>query len=431
MIKKLNWGVASLVAPPFLKNQLKLHPKTTVKGCSFKIICKKEKLNKKGLAPLALQYFISRKKYEMGLGLSIPSNAWNDKLQQMDETIDSTFTNYNLLIEQFRSDFNKTLIDLALEQVPVTKEQITNRLDNKSSRLDFIKYYHDKHEDRYNRNQIDHGTYGHHKTIYEKCKLFRSEWLFSDINIQFMEKFNNWHLKYLKSNVKDNGKPLVNGGHNTAQKTLSTIRAYLNLARQDGIRFEMPKFKIQYLDTNRDFCTQNELHLLIDAYNTDMFIYDRLKVGALEKFLFSCATGLRISDIHKVRKSDIKDGFLCFIPHKGRKRQKNINIPIIGFIEKIIEGKKNKIFESFSEQPVNRKLKDIADELGIYKNLSMNVGRHTFATLFLQNGGDLKSLQDLLGHTSLKTTTNYLHKDISNLKKQMEKAMGPLFNKKS
>jgi len=48
--------------------------------------------------------------------------------------------------------------------------------------------------------------------------------------------------------------------------------------------------------------------------------------------------------------------------------------------------------------------------------------RHTFATVFLENGGSLVSLQRLLGHTSLKTTEIYLHMSFKHLKEDYEKA---------
>ncbi|QVK17349.1 site-specific integrase [Mycoplasmatota bacterium] len=54
--------------------------------------------------------------------------------------------------------------------------------------------------------------------------------------------------------------------------------------------------------------------------------------------------------------------------------------------------------------------------------------RHTFATLFLESGGSLVSLQQLLGHTSLKTTEIYLHMSFKHLKNDYEKHSHNLYS---
>jgi len=56
--------------------------------------------------------------------------------------------------------------------------------------------------------------------------------------------------------------------------------------------------------------------------------------------------------------------------------------------------------------------------LNIQSSITPHRWRHTFATKFLQNGGDLETLRLLLGHTSLKTTQKYLHLDRSSLSNQ-------------
>jgi len=47
-------------------------------------------------------------------------------------------------------------------------------------------------------------------------------------------------------------------------------------------------------------------------------------------------------------------------------------------------------------------------KLGIHKHVTLHTFRHSFATQLLQNGYDIRTVQDLLGHKSLKTTSIYL-----------------------
>jgi site-specific recombinase XerD len=48
-------------------------------------------------------------------------------------------------------------------------------------------------------------------------------------------------------------------------------------------------------------------------------------------------------------------------------------------------------------------------KLNLSENITPHKWRHTFATTFIRNGGDLETLRLLLGHSNLKTTQKYLH----------------------
>ena len=68
-----------------------------------------------------------------------------------------------------------------------------------------------------------------------------------------------------------------------------------------------------------------------------------------------------------------------------------------------------KILPVISNQKLNAYLKEIADICGIKKNLTFHLARHTFATHLLEQGTDLRTIQELMGHTDIKTTAIYLH----------------------
>ena len=66
-------------------------------------------------------------------------------------------------------------------------------------------------------------------------------------------------------------------------------------------------------------------------------------------------------------------------------------------------------------------IKNLAKISGIKKNISPHTFRHSFATHLLENGADLKTIQQMLGHESITTTEIYTHLDNSALVNVMKK----------
>lgn len=66
-------------------------------------------------------------------------------------------------------------------------------------------------------------------------------------------------------------------------------------------------------------------------------------------------------------------------------------------------------------------LKKLAKQLNINKNIGIHTVRHSCATHMLQSGADIRYIQELLGHVSLKTTQIYTRVETSDLKKMIQK----------
>jgi site-specific recombinase XerD len=71
-------------------------------------------------------------------------------------------------------------------------------------------------------------------------------------------------------------------------------------------------------------------------------------------------------------------------------------------------------------QKMNEYLKEIAELCGIEKDISTHTGRHTFATLALNNGVSLENVSKMLGHSSIKMTKRYARVRDRSVKRDMQ-----------
>ncbi len=157
---------------------------------------------------------------------------------------------------------------------------------------------------------------------------------------------------------------------------------------------------------------------------------------AMFEILYSC--GLRVSEMVNLKISDLffEEGFIRVLG-KGNKQR---FVPINGYTIKLITIYKDQIRTKIKVQKgfedtlfLNRRgkqitrnmvfmiLKNLVKESGINKNVSPHTFRHSFATHLLENGADLRAIQQMLGHESITTTEIYMHLDNSYLKTVVEK----------
>lgn len=367
---------------------------------------------------VALQVFINRTKHEKTLPIVVDPKSW-DKNSESVKGNDQYAIEVNILIEQIKSKLHTIIARHYFEQKPVTWEKLIDELNDMGSSDDFLLFMSKKIDEKENNGDLSEKTAATHRVILRRCERYRITWPFHIITDEFMNEFSRFLYSELKSKEKKSGIPLKNGGMNTVNITLKITKTYLFQAK-NVFDFNMPKFKIRWADTTREFLSKDELKSLINSYTEFKYSLSPLKSNALEMFLFACATGLRISDVKQMRSEYVSNDIIVIKPHKRRKDHQIINVPLTPLARFIIGEKEGKIFKNHSEQKINEALKSIAADHNIQKNISMVVGRHTFATLFLQNNGKIKALQDILGHKSLRTTQNYLHVDNQFLKNEMK-----------
>ena len=198
----------------------------------------------------------------------------------------------------------------------------------------------------------------------------------------------------------------------TVHNYIATISAAMNKAVRDGIIDANPfamleaKEKVAKKDEEREFLTMDELRILMD---TPIDHY-----SMKQAFLFSCFTGLRISDIIKLTWDDIKtsaDGRTQYVRTKMEKTDEYVTVPLSKEALKWMPEKTDNplVFYDLpkSRNTRNKSVKNWMAAAGITKKITYHSSRHTFATLMLTLGGDLYTTSKLLGHANVHTTEIY------------------------
>jgi len=227
--------------------------------------------------------------------------------------------------------------------------------------------------------------------------------------------------------------------HKNLKKTsisrkLATIRSYFKYLHREGYvkknpaklvsSPKVPKPLPKFLDIDETFS-------LMDSPKGETFIPTRDK--AFLELLYS--SGLRVAELTSldVVDLDIKES-LVRVKGKGRKER------IVPIGSKAMEAIQNYLPERISlkkkspalflnnrggrltQRSVRRILVAYSRMINLKGAISPHTLRHTFATHLLHEGADLRSIQELLGHSSLSTTQKYTHVDIRHLTEVYDKA---------
>lgn len=238
----------------------------------------------------------------------------------------------------------------------------------------------------------------------------------SNINYLYLNKDNVLaYLKYLdKMNLKNS----------TISRRISALRTFYNYLMNEGLinsniflNVKNPKLE-KKLPNYLNYTEMEELLESIDI-KTD----EGLKRRLLIEMFYS--TGCRVSEIINIKVKDID-----FLNKKIRIMGKGSKERIVyygdyakKYLDKYISKGMDKDYlfvnkhgDKYTVEEIELIVKDIMKHLSIKTHVTPHTLRHTFATHLLNNGADIRSVQELLGHSNLSTTGIYTHVSSDRLK---------------
>lgn len=258
------------------------------------------------------------------------------------------------------------------------------------------------------------------KAYNNDLKKFKNFFKNKDIN-----KINETNIReYLKYLNKENNDA------RTISHNISTLRSFYKFlliekkVNKNPMEYiELPKTKKSLPKT----LSIEEIDKLLDIKLKDSFAY---RNKAMLELMYS--SGLRVSELVNVRIHDI-DTSNCIIRIMGKGSKERI-VPLgdyaIKYIELYLKEHREKLIKrelndylflnnhgkKMTRQGFFKILKQIAKEKGIKTEFSPHTLRHSFATHLLNGGADLRSIQEMLGHSDISTTQIYTHVSKEKLK---------------
>ena len=258
------------------------------------------------------------------------------------------------------------------------------------------------------------------KAYNNDLKKFKNFFKTKDIN-QINENSIRDYLKYLSKEKNDT---------KTISHNISTLRSFYKFLLIEKKVLKNPMEYIELPKTKKTLpktLSIEEIDKLLDINLTDSFSF---RNKAMLELMYS--SGLRVSELTNVKIHDI-DVSNCIIRIMGKGSKERI-VPLgdyaIRYIELYLKEHREKLIKNelndylflnnhgkkMTRQGFFKILKVIAKEKNIKTEFSPHTLRHSFATHLLNGGADLRSIQEMLGHSDISTTQIYTHVSKEKLK---------------
>ncbi|SEO45389.1 tyrosine-type recombinase/integrase [Mucilaginibacter sp. OK283] len=218
----------------------------------------------------------------------------------------------------------------------------------------------------------------------------------------------------------------------SVNRKMATLRKYFKFLLQEGVITQNPASKIRSQKIPKHLPVVVEGTSLTQMLDNDIVTdddFEGMRNKLVVELLFG--TGIRLAELLGLKDSDINDyeGTLKVLGKRNKERIIPINTELRILLGRYLELKKNQNFHNISvmlivtskgtdayRQLIYLIVQKYLSNISTQTKRSPHVLRHTFATSLLNNGADLNSIKELLGHVNLSATQIYTHNSVERLK---------------
>lgn len=364
---------------------------------------------------LFFNYDSKRLKYSFGE--TVHPKYWNFSNQRLKKSVGGSLE-VNHLLDRVEEEIKKIYRTGNIQNNALSNEYLKERLDKA---LDFKKKLSKDFFDFLNEFiEVQtpfktHRTIQKYRTLYNHLSSFQQTKKltisFEKVDMKFYEQFTTYCINDLK---------LLN---NSIAKYVKTLKTFLHWSTERGYNsyFAFKKFKTKEKDADIIYLTEDELFHL---YEYDFSANEKLE-KVRDVFCFGCFTGLRYSDILRVKKENIQKNTIEIVSEKTEDR---LSIPLIDYAVEILRKYKFDL-PVISNQKTNAYLKEIgkitridepvtltqfrgAQEIQTtrpkYEFLTTHTARRSFVTLSLEKGMRPEMVMSITGHKEYATFKKYI-----------------------
>lgn len=222
----------------------------------------------------------------------------------------------------------------------------------------------------------------------------------------------------------------------TISRNIASIKAFFQFMLQEGkiqedvsVSLKAPKIEKKI----PEILTMDEVTALLEQANGDSD--KEIRDKAMLELLY--ATGIRVTELITLKVSNVNlpmSFIVCKDAHKervipfGAPAKTALARYLGGIREQMIEDKSSEVlFANCSGKPMSRQgfwklIKAYAKKAGITADITPHTLRHSFAAHLVENGADLKSVQEMLGHSDISTTQIYANLNHNRIREVYAKA---------
>lgn len=254
-----------------------------------------------------------------------------------------------------------------------------------------------------------------------------------DIN-QFLEKFVNYKINQInKFDLKDYVENLFINSYKikTIKRKIAVLKAFFNYLEFDEIvevnpfrklrlSLKEPKLLPKTLELSEIKRVLKYLYSLKNSYFDKTSFSYKLLIRDIVSIEILFSTGIRVSELSNLKKNEIniKQGIVKIFGKGSKERIIQIcDKEVLNLLKEYsilfnLNSNPNNHFllnrlnNNFSEQSIRAMIHKYEEKLGL-KNITPHMFRHSFATLLLEEGVDVRYIQNMLGHSSISTTQIY------------------------